>query len=374
MKVPAARVDFSPEDRAWIAAELAAALASGLLTLGPHGECFEREFAALCGRAHAVAVSSGTAALEVAFRALGVAGKDVLVPTNTFFATAAALVHAGGRPVLVDADPDSLGISVADAERRLTANTVGAVAVHIGGIVGRSVRELGELCRRRGLWLVEDAAHAHGSTLDGVAAGGFGAVGAFSFYPTKVMTAAEGGMLVCDDPRIAEEARLYRDQGKTSFHENSHSRLGYNWRLSEPHAIIGRRHLARLPEMIASRQRVAALYDAALKGQPELRALEPPPGGSCNYYKYVVVPRALADRAGAKAFLRERFEVFLAGEVYARPLHRQPVFASLADGAYPVAEDLCARHLCLPIYSGMTADEAAHAVGALAAAFERGGR
>ena len=372
MKVPAARVDFSAADRAWIAAELETALASGQLTLGAHGAEFERAFAALCGRAHGVAVASGTAALEIAFRALGVAGKDVLVPTNTFFATAAALIHAGGRPVLVDADPDSLGISVDDAERRLTANTVGVVAVHIGGIVGGSTPELAELCRRRGLWLVEDAAHAHGSTLSSVAAGGFGAIGTFSFYPTKVMTAAEGGMLVCDDPRLAEEARLYRDQGKTSFHENSHSRLGYNWRLSEPHAIIGRRHLARLPEMIASRQRTAALYAAALKGHPQLRALEPPPGGTCNYYKYVVIPRARADRNALKAFLRERFGVALAGEVYAQPLHRQPVFAALADGAYPVAEDLCARHLCLPIYSGMSADEAAHAVGALSAAFERG--
>ena len=374
MKVPAARVDFTAEDRAWIAAELESALASGQLTLGAHGAAFEREFAARCGRAHGVAVASGTAALEIAFRALGVAGNDVLVPTNTFFATAAALVHAGGRPVLVDADPDSLGISAEDAERRLTANTVGAVAVHIGGIVGRSTVALAELCRRRGLWLVEDAAHAHGSTLDGVAAGGFGAVAAFSFYPTKVMTSAEGGMLVCDDPRIAEEARLFRDQGKTSFHENSHSRLGYNWRLSEPHAIIGRRHLARLSEMIASRQRVSALYDAALKGSTELRALEPPAGGDCNYYKYVVLPRARADRAALKAFLRERFEVALAGEVYAQPLHRQPVFASLADGAYPVAEDVCARQLCLPIYSGMSTEEAAHAVGALQAAFARGAR
>jgi perosamine synthetase len=372
VKVPPARIDFSAEDRAWIAAELEAALGSGQLTLGAHGAEFERGFAALCGRAHGVAVASGTAALEIAFRALGVAGRDVLVPTNTFFATAAALIHAGGRPVLVDADPDSLGMSVEDAERRLTANTVGAVAVHIGGIVGASTPELAELCRRRGLWLVEDAAHAHGSTLSGVAAGGFGAIGTFSFYPTKVMTAGEGGMLVCDDPRLAEEARLYRDQGKTSFHENSHSRLGYNWRLSEPHAIIGRRHLLRLPEMIESRQRTASLYAAALKGHPQLRALEPPAGGTCNYYKYVVIPRTRADRAALKAFLRERFEVGLAGEVYAQPLHRQPVFASLAEGAYPVAEDLCARHLCLPIYSGMSADEAAHAVGALSAAFERG--
>src|SRR5580693_1972196 len=268
--VPAARIQFLPEDRAWITARIDEVLASGQLTLGKYGAEFERRFAALCGTRHAIAVNSGTSSLEIILRALDVAGRDVLVPTNTFFATAAAVVHAGGRPVLVDMDPESFAVRPEDALRALTPQTAGIIAVHIGGIVSRRMPELQELARRKGLWLVEDAAHAHGSALGGTAAGAFGIAASFSFYPTKVMTSAEGGMIVTDDDRIDAEARIYRDQGKASFTQNAHTRMGYNWRLSEPHAIIGLRHLERLPAMIADRQRIAALYDEGLRSSTGL--------------------------------------------------------------------------------------------------------
>src|SRR5215471_14559568 len=125
--VPAARIQFLPEDRAWIAARIEEVLASGQLTLGRYGEELERRFAALCGTRHAIAVNSGTSALEIILRSLGVAGRDVLVPTNTFFATAAAVVHAGGRPVLVDMDPEAFGVTPEELERRLTRKTVGMI-------------------------------------------------------------------------------------------------------------------------------------------------------------------------------------------------------------------------------------------------------
>jgi len=211
--VPAARIEFRPEDRRWIAGRIEEILESGQLTLGPYGRAFEEGFAKLCGVEHAVAVNSGTAALEISLRALGVEGRDVLVPANTFFATVAAVVHAGGRPVLTDTDPETFGTAPEEIERRLTPDSVGFVVVHIGGVVTPRMPELQELARRKGLFLVEDAAHAHGSSFDGTAAGAFGAAAAFSFYPTKVMTAAEGGMITTNDARVAEEARIYRDQG-----------------------------------------------------------------------------------------------------------------------------------------------------------------
>jgi dTDP-4-amino-4,6-dideoxygalactose transaminase len=315
---------------------------------------------------HAVAVNSGTSSLEIILRALRAEGKDVLVPTNTFFATAAAVVHAGARPVLVDMDPESFSVRPEDLERKLTANTAGIIVVHIGGLVTRRMPDLVDLAGRKGLWLVEDAAHAHGSSLAGTSAGAFGAAGSFSFYPTKVMTCAEGGMIVTNDESLAAEARIYRDQGKASFTQNAHVRMGYNWRLSEPHAIIGLKHLERLPAMIADRQQTAAFYDQALQPMRNLRPLAVPPGGVCNYYKYVCVLRERGDRPKLKATLRERFGVSLAGEVYEEPLHRQPVFASHAAGALPVSEDLCSRHICLPVFSGMTGEEARQVVQSLA--------
>jgi dTDP-4-amino-4,6-dideoxygalactose transaminase len=222
-----------------------------------------------------------------------------------------------------------------------------------------------DVAARNGLWVVEDAAHAHGSALNGKSAGSFGIAAGFSFYPTKVMTSAEGGMIVTDDARLADEGRIYRDQGKASFTQNAHVRMGYNWRMSEPHAIIGLRHLSRLPAMIADRQAIASLYDEALRGMTELDTLRVPPGGVCNYYKYIAVLKQQRDRKQLKSVLRENYGVSLSGEVYEEPLHKQPVFAPYATRALPVAEDLCGRHICLPVYSGMQAGEAQQVIDAI---------
>jgi len=138
--------------------------------------------------------------------------------------------------------------------------------VHIGGLVTDELPGIVDLLARKGLWLVEDAAHAHGSLLNDKHAGTFGIAGTFSFYPTKVMTSAEGGMIVTDDDRLADEARLYRDQGKASFGENVHVRMGNNWRLSEPHAIIGLRHFKHLATMIAARRRLGGRAPIAAAG------------------------------------------------------------------------------------------------------------
>lgn len=364
-KVPAAKIQFLPEDRAWIAARIEEVLGTGQLTLGKYGTQFEEHFARFCGTQHAIDVNSGTSSLEIILRALRVGGKDVLVPTNTFFATAAAVVHAGGRPVLVDMDPESFGVRPEDLEQKLTPKTEGLIVVHIGGIVSRRLPELQEWARKKGLWLVEDAAHAHGSSLNGVRAGAFGMAGSFSFYPTKVMTCGEGGMIVTNDAYVASEARIYRDQGKASFTQNAHVRMGYNWRMSEPHAIIGLKHLERLPTMIADRQRIAGLYDSELRHFHGLKTVAVPANGTCNYYKYLVVLNEQRDRKALKMLLRDQYGVSLAGEVYEEPLHKQPVFASYVSGFLPVSEDYCARHLCLPVFSGMEDSEAHQVIHAL---------
>jgi dTDP-4-amino-4,6-dideoxygalactose transaminase len=363
--VPAAKIQFLPEDRAWIADRIQEVLASGQLTLGKYGAEFEKEFARLCGVRHAVAVNSGTSSLEIILRSLGIEGKKVLVPTNTFFATAAAVVHAGGIPVLIDMDPESFAVRPEIVEKSLTPGTVGIIVVHIGGIISAQMPELIRLSKAKGLWLVEDAAHAHGSSLQSVKAGAFGIAGSFSFYPTKVMTSAEGGMIVTNDDRMAEESRIYRDQGKKSFSENSHVRMGYNWRMSEPHAIIGLKHLERLPSMIADRQAIAAIYDRELANFKNLYTLQIPEKGVCNYYKYIAVLRQKLNRKELKARLRAEYGVSLAGEVYEEPLHKQPVFEKYVAGSLPVSEDLCSRHICLPVFSGMQESDAHQVLHAL---------
>ena len=355
--VPAARVVFGDADRREVLALIDDSLRTGSLTLGPHTSAFEEAFAARHSVPHAVAVSSGTSALEIILRAIGVAGREVVVPTNTFYASAGAVEHAGGAVRLVDVSADTMALTRESVAAALGPDTAAVMLVHIGGIISPEARAIRALCDERGVVLVEDAAHAHGCSLDGTPAGSFGHAAAFSFYPTKVVTSGEGGMIVTADGGLRDEARLYRDQGKAGFLGGDHVRMGYAWRMSEVHAAIGRVHLARLEDAISVRSRVAARYDAALSGAGWCEPIRVPVGGTSNYYKYVVLLEAGTDRDEVKRELRD-LGVSLSGEVYAKPLHRQPVFAGRRAGPFPVAEDICARHICLPVHSDMTDEEA----------------
>ena len=172
-------------------------------------------------------------------------------------------------------------------------------------------------------------------------------------------------MITTNDSRVADEARIYRDQGKASFTVNAHTRLGYNWRMSEPNAVIGLRHLERLPEMLSGRRCVAALYDAALKEFTNLAPLHVPEGAVSNYYKYIAVLGNPTDRKALKAELRETYGVSLTGEVYEDPIQKQPVFERYAASPLPVSERVCASHICLPVFGGMTDDQAQQVIDAL---------
>lgn len=362
MQISAAPIYFPDEDRRAILDLIDEVLRSGQLTLGKHGRAFEEAFARLVGVKHAIAVNSGTSSLEIIFRALGVEGRQVIVPTNTFVATAAAVLHAGGRVRFADVDPETLCLDARRLEAALSADTAGVVVVHIGGLVAPGIERILSLCRARGLWVVEDAAHAQGASHRGRQAGAFGVAGSFSFYPTKVMTSGEGGMIVTDDDRIRDEALVYRDQGKAGFHTNVHTRLGYNWRMSELHAVVGLSQLRRLGEFIDARRKIAAVYDHALGNSGPLVPLRPPERAYTNYYKYVAFLRAPIDRAALKRVLRERYGVPLTGEVYELPCHKQPVFEALATASFPDAEVACASHVCLPISPRMTTEEAEYVV------------
>jgi perosamine synthetase len=365
LNIPAARLVFSAEDRAEILGLIDESLQTGSLTLGPHTRDLEASFAARHQSPHAIAVSSGTSALEITLRVLDVAGRDVVVPANTFFATAAAVMHAGATPRFADVSETSLALTAQTVEAALTSETAGVVIVHIGGMVAPDVVAIRELCDRRGLFLVEDAAHAHGSSLGGRSAGTFGVAGTFSFYPTKVITAGEGGMIVTADDRLREEAVVYRDQGKAGFLGGEHVRLGYAWRMSEVHAAIASVHLRRLEEFVATRASVAKRYDAALLELDRITPVLAPDHAVSNYYKYIALLDPDIDRAVVKAALRAR-GVSPSGEVYATPLHHEPVFAHLQTRSLPVAEDVCARQICLPIHSDMTDAEVEHVIDSLA--------
>lgn len=379
--IPAARIVIPEQDRVEIASMIDTALSTGSLTLGPLTQAFEAAFAdrhrGAAGPPHAVAVNSGTAALEIILRSLagrtagksggqGLNGGEVVMPTNTFFATAAAVIHAGGVPRFADVDATTMGLGADTLAAAVTPRSVGVIVVHIGGLITPDIDAITATCRDRGLWMIEDAAHAHGSRFAGRSAGSFGAAAAFSFYPTKVITSGEGGMIVSADAALADDARIYRDQGKAGFLGGEHIRMGYNWRLSELHAAIGYSQMRRLDEFINVRQRIAGRYDKALDAIVGIEPLPVPDACSMNYYKYIGLLDPSLARDRLKAELRTRHGVSLSGEVYAQPLHLQPVLEPYADGPLPVAEDVCRRHICLPIFSDMTDAEAERVIAALA--------
>ena len=367
MNIPAAKIYFPEEDRDEILEKIGEVLATGQLTLGKYGREFEEKFAEYVGTKYAVAVNSGTSALEISLRALDVKGQSVIVPTNTFFATPASVIHAGGEVIFADVT-ENLCIDPVSVKENLREDTKGVIVVHIGGTLPPQIKAIQEICEGHDLFLLEDAAHAHGSTLKGKKAGTFGDAAAFSFYPTKVMTSGEGGMITTEDEKIYERALVFRDQGKAGFYGNVHTELGYNWRMSEVHAILGLSQFARLEEFISDRREVAKIYDEELKKIDRITPVKIPDNVKSNYYKYCALLEEGIDRTDFKKEVKEKYKVSLSGEVYELPCHLQPIFKEALGfngGEFPVAEDLCKRHVCLPVFATMTEEQAKYVVESL---------
>lgn len=358
--IPAAKVYFPEEDRKHILEKIDEVLGTGYLTLGKYGKEFEKNFSEYTDAKYAVSVSSGTAALEASLRALDVKGKSVIVPTNTFFATPASVIHAGGT-VIFSEITENLCMDPESVRKSITEDTKGVIVVHIGGIVPPQIKEIKEICEEKGLFLLEDAAHAHGSSLNGKKAGTFGDIAAFSFYPTKVMTSGEGGMITTDNEELQKKTMILRDQGKLDFSSNYHVDMGHSWRMSEVHAILGNAHLARLGDFIKERKMIAKIYDEELGKIEGIEPVSIPEGCEPNYYKYCALLKDGSTRAEMKKKLKEEYKVSLSGEVYEVPCHLQPVFKDMYEykgGEFPVAEDLCSRHICLPVFPTMTVEMA----------------
>lgn len=341
-------VNFSEQEIADASEALIDILTSGRLILGPYTEAFEASIRALAGVRHAVAVNSGSTALEIIFRALELRGRTVLVPTNTNFATAAAAINAGAHIEFYDS---GLYPQLADIERKLHSDVAAVVVVHIGGYVWQGMANLAALCRSASIALIEDAAHAHGSTVDGVPAGGLGDAAAFSFYPTKVITTGEGGMLTTNDGQLAESARRYRDQGKADGGVE-HIVMGNSWRMTEFGAALGISQMATFDRDRRRRREVIDRYAAELAGN----ALSFPrvdPASNLSGHKCIAVLDPSADREVLRKFMIEQ-NVTLGRGVYEVPLHRQPLFAELARGqAFDAADAFARRHICLPLWRGM---------------------
>jgi dTDP-4-amino-4,6-dideoxygalactose transaminase len=344
--IPAAKPLIGAEEREAVDR----VLQTGMLAQGPEVKAFEEEFSAHVGGRHCVAMNSGTSALHLGFIAAGITrGDEVIVPSFSFAATANAVVLAGGVPVFADIDPKTFNLDPDHVETLITKKTKAIMPVHLYGQIAAMDRFQG-ICTKYGLHLIEDAAQGHLASFNGRNAGEFGVVASFSFYPTKNMTAGEGGMVVTDNVEVARKLRLLRNQGQEIRYKNEI--IGFNTRMTDIHAAIGRVQLAKLPNWTKQRQENAAYLNTNLKGVTTPYLL---PGTTHSYHQYTIrIP-------GGDAAKRDQFMTKLAengvgsGVYYPTPIHRLPSFQLDLD--LPETELVVKECVSLPVYPSLTKDE-----------------
>ena len=341
---------------------VAGVLESAQFVLGPEVSAFEEEFAAYCGTAEAVGVSSGTSALHLSLLAAGIGpGDEVITVPFTFIATAATIVYTGARPVFVDIEPESFNISVNQIEAALTPRTKAIVPVHLYGQPA-DMDPILEIARRRKLVVIEDAAQAHGAEYKGRRSGSLGDLGCFSFYPGKNLGGfGEGGAITTNNAAYARTLRLLRNWGAEQKYE--HVLKGYNYRLDALQAAILRVKLRHLESWTETRRAHAVEYDRLL-APAGIRAPHEQPGNRHVYTTYTI---RTAHRNALQQHLQE--SGIQTAVHYPTPIHLQPAYADLGyhRGDFPVSEQAAAEVLSLPMFPELTSTQIAEVAAALKA-------
>lgn len=350
--VPVASVDIRPGD----IQAVSMVLGSRRLRQGEVVSRFEEAFARRVGARHAVAVSSGTAALHLTYQALFRPGDEVIVPAFTFVATASMLVAVGAVPVFADVDPRTFTLTVDQARSRITGRTAGIVGVHLFGNAC-DIEGLAAVAADHGLVLVWDAAQALGTEYGGQDVGGQPSAVCHSFYPTKNITTGEGGMITTYDPELARQLRLARSQGAEAKY--LHTALGFNYRMTDFQAALGLEQLGRLDDYLVARRANAEYLCRTLRDIDglDLPVTTPQARHSFNQYSVLVRPPLPSRQVVLAALAAAGIETAVH---YPRPLHRQPLFAD-AHGTtvLPSSESLSETIFSLPVHPGLTAQQLA---------------
>jgi perosamine synthetase len=359
-------------------------LRSDWLTTGPSVDAFEEAITKYTGAKHAVAVSSGTAALHAAMHALDIGpGDEVIVPAITFAATSNAVVYCGGLPIFADVEPGSLLLDVARAEEKITSRTRAIIAVDYAG-QPCDYADLVTLAHRYNLRLVADACHAIGAEYRSRKVGTLADLNTFSFHPVKHITTGEGGMVTTDDAALAARMRTFRNHGITSDHRERTEagafyyemvELGFNYRISDFQCALGASQLRKLPAWLERRREIAAAYDQRLQCLSEVRPLDRLPDRTHAYHLYVV-------RINSKLGLLSRNEVFshlrqngIGCNVHYLPVYLHPFYRGrfgLGEGLCPAAEAAYEEILSLPIYPQMNDGDVDRVVSSLESVLAKG--
>jgi perosamine synthetase len=359
-KIPWARPHIGDEELN----EVIETFKSGWLSCGPRVERFEHEMARFTGRKHAVAVSNGTAALDLAVRVVGVEpGDDVIVPALSYLATASVLVIQGAKPVFVDVHPSNLCLDPIQLAERITPDTRAVLCTDHGGNPCDFVK-LSHVCTRYGIPLILDGAQSIGSMFAGKPTLSYGLVATTSFHAAKTMTTIEGGMLFTDDEQIARRLRIMRSQGEDPQRKYYHVELGHNFRMTEMQAAIGLAQLRKLNDLLADRRTLATRYAAEFAPL----GLTTPPGLHSSHNSTFLYTLLVPNRDAVAARLKERG--IETRSCYPLPLYSQPIFRHLHADPCPVTERVAASILNPPMFYGLTAQQQKRIAGDLAAALE----
>jgi dTDP-4-amino-4,6-dideoxygalactose transaminase len=333
------------------------------LTSGPLVEELERRFKAVSGTKYVVALSSGTAVLHSISASLDLkAGGEIVVPANTFASTANAAIYIGAKPILADCDPDSFNVTADSIDRCVTERTKAVIVTHLAGNPCE-MNAIVTLCRKKGLVLAEDAAHADGAMYRGRRCGSLAYASAFSLYPTKVITSAEGGMLGTNSKSLHDFAQTFRNAGRAEFGAGPIVALGFNYRMSDIHAAIGLNQLSHIDAFVRKRNHLASVYNDLLSSVEWVRPQRIAKHSVSTYYSYIVLlaqdsPLSrdeLARRLGSRG---------IETTVMFRPIHIQPYFKKFSNGPYncPNAEIIGLRSLALPMHTGMSDNDVEYVV------------
>ncbi len=326
-------------------------LQSGSLVQGKNVKLFEREFAEYIGTAHAAAVSSGTAALHIALECLGIRpGDEVITTPFTFIATANAVLYQKAKPVFADIKPDTYNINPDEIKKKITDKTKAVIAVHLYGNPC-DMEHIAEICREKGIALVEDCAQAAGAEYKGKKVGGFGDMAVFSFYATKNMSTGEGGMIAADKKELVERAKVMINQGQSKEYE--HVELGYNYRMTEIQAAIGMIQLKNLDSWNRMRIENANFLTENLKGISGIGTPIAKPEAKHVFHQYTI--KVLNGKRGRvmEHLKNKRIDSRV---YYPKPVYLQPFYLrkGFRPGLCPVAEKISEQVLSLPVHPGLT--------------------
>ena len=358
--IPLFRLEYSDQFIDEFCQEARKVLERGFLSEGPLSRQWEKDFAVFQKVPAALSVTSCTTGLEAILKTIDVRGKDVLIPSNTYFATATAVECAGGNPVLLDCDFQTFSICEKDLRSKLSKDVGAVIVVHIGGIIADNILGIKQACDSLDIPLVEDAAHAHGSYLsEEIIAGNIGIAGSFSFFPTKVMTTGEGGMVTAEQSFL-DRAKLIKNFGADPDQERKCIvEQGSNYRIHEFTALLGILENKRANKRIDRRGYLAKRYISNLAGSNYVPVTQRI--GRCAYYKMILMTDKISTADPIAEFCQKE-KVQLTGQVYETPIHKQPRFKKKYSEVHLPNTDIVSKcHICPPLYPELSDDEVDYA-------------